>query len=140
VKPPPVAPSPAKKAEQLKKQEKTKKPGKPSVTVKSSQKRHPLHMEQEPLVLAADILLEPITEPIFPEKKPQKKKISPRSITEKDLEKVISKASDGITIKELGGKLEVKWQSLMPKINNLVKTNKIKKTGYKYFAKKKTSK
>jgi hypothetical protein len=136
----PVVPPPVKKKKAQKKIAKKKETSQPPVTAKPSRKRPALSFEQEPLVVAADIFPGSISEPISHKKKVNKKKTSPPPTREKDLQTAIAKAPDGITMKELGKKMGVKWQTLIPKINDLIKAKKIKKVQNKYFANKKSSK
>jgi hypothetical protein len=132
----PVIHPPVKKKKVLTKRAEKKETSQAPVTEKPSRKRFTTILEQEPLVLAADIFPGPMSEPLSPKTKIKRK----RPASSSKLQNAIAQASDGITMKELGKKMDVKWQTLIPKIDNLIKTKKIKKIENKYFANKKSSK
>lgn len=133
---PVIHPPVVKKKKVLTKRAEKKETSQTPVTEKPSRKRFTSILEQEPLVLAADIFPGPMSEPLSPKTKIKRK----RPASSSKLQKAIAQASDGITMKELGEKMDVKWQTLIPKIDNLIKTKKIKKIENKYFANKKPSK
>lgn len=132
----PVIHPPVKKKKVLTKRAEKKETSQTHVAEPPPRKRFTTILEQEPLVLAADIFPGPMSEPLSPKTKIKRK----RPASSSKLQNAIAQASNGITMKELGEKMDVKWQTLIPKIDNLIKTKKIKKIENKYFANKKSSK
>lgn len=131
---PPAPPTPpaTKKRASIKPKAKKKKTS-ATGPKRPSRRRPPTAMEEEHLVLATDIFPEPASEPVST--KSPKKKATPHTVNEKNLQNVISASSGGITLMELGDKFGVKWQSLTPMVKKLVEAEKIKKVKNKYLKK-----